>query len=146
MATQSRKIRAINLTPAQQAEMFHDSWKPEPWAFQADTLLRAAEHLFTEHWNASYCGDSGPEHPDRLGFNEPAMLLLALALENALKGSLIKKGLVTAETAREKWKGLRGHTIHELARDLGIKLSTADQRLYRHLSRYSIWAGKYPAA
>jgi hypothetical protein len=72
-------------------------------------------------------------HTGRLGMMRGCMLLMAFALENALKGLIVARGgLSVTDAWKLSWPKQRGlRTGHELV------------PLLEQLSEYSVWAGKY---
>jgi hypothetical protein len=84
----------------------------------------------------------------RLGMMRGCMLLMAFALENALKGIIVARGGLSVNAAGKlswpKQRGLRtGHELVPLAAAACLENSEAEQSFLERLSEYSVWAGKY---
>ena len=75
------------------------------------------------------------------------MLLLGLALENAIKAVHVafdKTGMVQRVGINsESWRSDGGHDLPDLATKV-MELSDEDAELLRRLQEHIIWAGRYP--
>ena len=127
------------------AELAHH---PEHWFRQAEQLIAAADA----------CLDGVPRpHPQRgnteaantrvVGQIEGGMLLLAFAVENALKGLAVHLGEHCNDDRGElKWKHREfgKHELTKMAKRLGVELNGRTDDLLERLTVYALWAGRYP--
>ncbi len=76
---------------------------------------------------------------------EPANLLYALAIENALKGIVVGRdnSLISPKTLARIFKSTR-HNLRELGRVSGLHLSIPEQALLDKLTATIKWVGRYP--
>jgi hypothetical protein len=76
-------------------------------------------------------------------------LLAAFALENALKGTLVRQLLARGETpifdggGRSSAK-VWGHELRQLAESVGLTLSRSERFFLESLERSVEWSGRYP--
>lgn len=81
-------------------------------------------------------------------FQGPYFMLVAFALENIFKSSLIlEKSWQYKQKFRENHQfpsDLKGHNLVELARKSGFEFDLEEEDLLRRLTRHAIWAGRYP--
>jgi hypothetical protein len=124
----------------------NDRDNPEAWGATAGNLRIAADVLFQacrESWQ-----DDEPIHPENQPLDSPATMLYGYAMENAIKGYLIKKhggvehdGFEKAKAANEKaWS----HEISKLAEATGLHPTSEQKLLLLNLERFIRWAGRYP--
>ena len=116
---------------------------PEEWAFTAQDLRRAAQILFDGEHESRY-PDGEPKNPEDERMDEPATLLCGYAIENAIKGYLIKKHgsyKVAVDAGSSSWKS---HRLVQLAKQTGIPLSRNLELVLGTLEAFVRWAGKYP--
>ena len=121
----------------------------------ASWLAVAREHLIAAEALGTCLRESGAAeriqaqgHVGRLGMMRGCMLLMAFALENAIKGVIVARGgLSVDDKGKLSWPkqcGLRtGHELVPLASAAGLENSESEQSLLERLSEYSVWAGKY---
>jgi hypothetical protein len=106
--------------------------------------LRTAADVLFQAWEESWEPSGEPIHPENEHLDSPATMLYGSAMENAIKGYLIKKhgGFEQARAAIQiAWDR---HQISRLAVATGLPL-TPEQRLLLHsLEAFIVWAGRYP--
>jgi len=134
-----------NLTQKQREDWFRDMSQPEQWAGTAANLWQAADILFRE---ALTDRDGVPFVPENMHMNVPATLLYGYALENAIKGLLIKTRKLNwhdllSYTKIKQWKQ---HDLVSLIMDTGIQVSGEEKQLLKTLTAHIVWAGKYRAS
>jgi hypothetical protein len=72
------------------------------------------------------------------------MMLMAFALENVLKATLVAKSPTRVANGRiAKWEG-GGHDLVELARTAKARMNGEEEALLLKLSVYATWMGRYP--
>jgi hypothetical protein len=124
----------------------NDRDNPEAWGATAGNLRIAADVLFQacrESWQ-----NDEPIHPENQPLDSPATMLYGYAMENAIKGYLIKKhggaehdGFEKAKAAnKEAWS----HEISKLAEATGLPLTSEQKLLLESLESFIRWAGRYP--
>jgi len=111
-------------------------------------LWRAADILFSAY-QASTAEDGEPINYEDTELNIPATLLYAYAIENALKGTLIKKLKLSPKDCKE-FPGWHKHDLVVLFNKAKIqKLDDEQKKEYRRLlailTAQIQWAGKYPS-
>jgi hypothetical protein len=120
---------------------------PEAWIFTAMKLRRAAEILFEANETSTYeDADGAPVNQENAKMDEPATLLYAHALEDALKGYLIKMhgGFKQAkDSLPDAWKT---HRLSAMAEATGLPLSKDQALIIQSIEQFSRWAGKYPTS
>jgi hypothetical protein len=127
---------------------FKRTWSAISWATNAKNLWRAADILFSAY-QASTAEDGEPINCEDTELNIPATLLYAYAIENAVKGTLIKK-LKLSPSDYEQLPGWRIHDLVVLFNKAEIQTIEYEQKKeYRHLLKILtaqiLWAGKYPS-
>ena len=127
---------------------FKRTWSASSWAARAGNLWRAADILFSAY-QASTAEDGEPINCEDTELNIPATLLYAYAIENAVKGTLIKK-LKLSPSDYENLSGWRRHDLVVLFNKAEIQTLDKEQKKeYRHLlvilTAQILWAGKYPS-
>jgi hypothetical protein len=123
--------------------VFKQKEDSKEWAFTAADLRRAAEILFEAEHESRY-PDGEPKNPEDEQMDGPATLLCGYAIENAIKGYLIKKhgGLKAAISASgTAWQK---HRLGLLAKQTGIPLSRDLELVLGTMEAFVRWAGKYP--
>jgi hypothetical protein len=127
---------------------FKRTWSASSWAANANNLWRAADILFSAY-QASTAEDGEPINCEDTELNIPATLLYAYAIENALKGTLIKKLKLSPQDCRglPEW---HKHNLAALFDKIEIQTIENEQKKeYRHLLKILtaqiLWAGKYPS-
>jgi hypothetical protein len=121
---------------------FEDRKAPYRWTMSAERLKRSAEILFA-HTEAHF-EDGEPVNIEDccLGVHTSAQLLLGYAVELAIKGYLLQKGL---KTFGEITKGdLANHNLESQFRMTKLQCSPERLWLLRQLTQYILWAGRYP--
>ena len=117
---------------------------PEEWGATAWNLRTAANVLF-EAYGETWEGPGGePIHPENEHLDSPATMLYGWAMENMIKGYLVKKhsGFEQARAAKQsEWNG---HKLSGLALATGLSLTPEQQLLLRNLEAFIVWAGRYP--
>lgn len=122
---------------------FISNWKPCAWLSRAENLRRAANILFAA-CDASRDEDGEPVNPENTSMDEPATLLYGYAIENAIKGYLIKAYNWNHERC-SKLPEWGEHNLEMLFRKTGLQASKAQLMLLKLLTAHVRWAGKYPA-
>jgi len=127
---------------------FKRKWSPSSWAASALNLWRAADILFSAY-QASTAEDGEPINHEDKELNIPATLLYAYAIENGLKGTLIKK-LKLSPGDCQKFPGWHKHDLVVLFNEAKIhtlddERKTEYRRLMEILTAQIQWAGKYPS-
>lgn len=120
-------------------------WHPDSWAINADNLRHAAEMLFRLH-SASRAEDGEPIHELDTELDGPATLLLGYAVENAIKGLLIKELGLVSVGVEKKVRGWNQHSLVELIKQTSVTLDKGDELVLGNLAAFVVWAGKYPVA
>ncbi|AUL72389.1 hypothetical protein ATS72_001710 [Pseudoalteromonas sp. 13-15] len=120
---------------------FHTKLKnAEFWFTQASQMFEASKALF----NSMTSKDSSDEL--RVGAHKGSLFLLGIATENAFKGVLAFKEELKIENERLKPitpKGVSPHDLEWLSEKIGHTFSEKEIELFKRLSVYTIWAGKY---
>ncbi len=143
---------------------YEESIRPESWAAQADLLKRAAEVL----WAAFYQDHQKLMERLNRAMPDPAtidttdlrnlhifhiyLLIAGYAIENLLKGIIVKKNLIPSlhqprpELPTKLPSYLNSHNLMDLLQQAGLRCKSDDEREFlRVLSDYTTWAGRYPA-
>lgn len=115
----------------------------EAWLRQAEQFYFAAEHI-----SSAIRLDGSRTSTDGLALSVGALkatlLLLAFAVENALKSVKAKKGMLRVYKGQIQGLGGKGgHDLPVLADEAGIELSAEESRLLRRLTKIGKWAGRY---
>ena len=125
------------------------------WRSNAETLKEAADVLWSRYraWKAEatrHIKSGSRAAPPRGGqFWRPAILLLGLAMENLLKATIVCMTPSVVQDAQLRWGG-DGHDQVSLARDAKLdalvewQRSPADNHMFRLLTQFVRWAGRYP--
>jgi hypothetical protein len=116
---------------------------PKKWFMTAWNLRTAADVLFQACEETREPGGE-PIHPENEHLDSPATMLYGCAMENIIKGYLIKKhgGF---EPARAVYKKAWGkHQISVLAVATGLPLTPEQRLLLCSLEAFIVWAGRYP--
>jgi len=127
---------------------FKGTWSASSWATNAENLWRAADILFSAY-QASTADDGEPINYEDTELNIPATLLYAYAIENAIKGTLIKKLKLSPYDCQQlqEW---HKHNLAVLFKKAEIETLDEKQkdeygRLLKILMAHILWAGKYPS-
>lgn len=114
---------------------------PKKWGATAWNLRTAADVLFqayTESWGP----EGEPIRPENKHLDSPATMLYGCAMENAIKGYLIKKhgGFEQARTANQgAWqKAWQKHQISRLAEATGLPLTSGQKLLFQSLESFIV--------
>ncbi len=116
---------------------------PASWAFTAWNLRTAADVLFDAYRNSA-SPDGEPINQENEKLDSPATMLYGFALENLIKGYLIKKhgGFENAITANNNaWQH---HRLPTLATATGLNPTSEQLLLLGSLQEFARWAGRYP--
>lgn len=119
----------------------------ESWLRQARHLLTAAEVLTKEFYppRRERRDENAMNHVT--GCLKGSLLLLAVAVENALKAPKVAAGGVTMKNGRIDKKvlggGATGHDLLALAKEINLQLSEQERALLERLTAVANWAGKY---
>lgn|GEM_PF-5977316 len=120
---------------------------PESWIRQAEQQYLVADAISE---NVKKRGLSQESLLKSVGFLNATTLLLALCVENSFKGvkaankmfKINSRGSLEMET---RGGGASGHSLIQLAEEIGFSLSESEVALLERLSEIGIWAGKYHA-
>ena len=111
------------------------------WLYQSRELYRSSLHLMGERerkWNEITHLLQAPI----------ALMLGAYAIETLLKmvivGAYCEKYGINTESRRAKDFLPTSHDLVALAKEANLRVNGDDRRLLGDLSRYSLWAGRYP--
>lgn len=117
---------------------------PESWIRQAEQQYLVADSI------ADYVKDLGRDEKSTLksvGFLKATTLMLALCIENSFKGIKASREMFSVDarglTKKSRGGGGSGHSLIDLAAEIGFSLSGQEIALLRRLSEIGIWAGKY---
>ena len=120
---------------------------PQAWAFTAMTLKRAAQILFEANETSTYEDtDGAPMNQENAEMDEPATLLYAYAMENAVKGFLIKKHGGFEQAKKALGRAWMHHELSGLATATALPLNQDQVLIIQALERFIRWAGKYPTS
>ena len=95
-------------------------------------LGEAAAAVWLPHANSEVNRTASGHIPE---LYRPAMLLMGLALETALKGVLVSQNVTLKQT----------HNLHELCDQAGLALTTEDKDFLDRARENVEWVSKYPA-
>lgn len=117
---------------------------PESWIRQAEQQYLVADSI------AENVKDLGRDEKSTLksvGFLKATTLMLALCIENSFKGIKASNGMFSVDTRgltkKSRGGGGSGHSLIDLAAEIGFSLSKQEIALLQRLSEVGIWAGKY---
>jgi hypothetical protein len=117
---------------------------PESWIRQAEQQYLVADSI------AENVKDLGRDEKSTLksvGFLKATTLMLALCIENALKGIKAAKGMFSVDTRgltkKSRGGGGTGHSPLDLAAEIDFSLSEQEVMLLQRFSEIGIWAEKY---
>jgi hypothetical protein len=120
------------------------------WIGKADELIIAANFLEPEvlkYWS-EFKGENSQTMvvPKRKCLQEAYLLLIAYALENFLKALLVHQNQKTLKgfLHLNLPKYLHNHDLIKLASQAGFKIALPEEELFSRLSRFSMWAARYP--
>ena len=125
---------------------------PKEWVGAADSLLVAAqllEPLLKKRWDLFDTALNNRNHRiPSLTIQNVYLLLMAFAIENLLKSVIIRSKITISPNPSVVQKALpkilKNHKLYPLAKLAGFKMNSRQELLLRRLSRFSIWAGRYP--
>lgn len=117
------------------------------WMRQAAQFFAAAEVLVTDFSLLAGSPQTELSLARRVGCMKATLLLLAVAVENALKAVRVAGGHIVIENGRVKRSslggGAAGHDLSQLAREVGMIVSESEHDLLVRLTTIALWAGKY---
>jgi hypothetical protein len=127
---------------------FKKRWCSGNWALCAENLWRAADILFSAY-QESTAENGEPLHWENTELHIPATLLYAYAMENAIKGLLVRK-LKLNRSGCEKVQGWRQHDLAALFDQTKDQIAIEEYRkeyrlLLVTLTAHIVWAGRYPS-
>lgn len=122
------------------------------WIRSADALIASAQELeprIAELWESYRKHHQDREHPLKADlYQGPYFMLLAFAVENLLKASLVQRRSAEYRRQFQETKrfpnDLLGHNLVPLASKAGLNYSIDEEDLLRRLTRHAVWAGRYP--
>jgi hypothetical protein len=134
--------------PTDHSEMFRTTvLDPESWKCSARALIEAAlvlEPKIDKFWQEARAGNDWDDGAVAIYF-----MLFSFALENLLKSRIIENK--RSDLANALGSGtnlpetLKGHDLHKLMRDAGLRDSAKDEESLLHrLTRSAVWYGRYP--
>jgi hypothetical protein len=116
---------------------------PRAWAHKGANLI----HAF------SLLADATPHRSFHFDVHDQVLMLAGMAIEVSLKAILVHRPTVRSVVTKhsslltEKEKALRkafySHSLSDLARAAGLRLSPAQRRTALALSQYIYWRGRY---
>ncbi|MCH8151350.1 MAG: hypothetical protein IH830_03140 [Planctomycetes bacterium] len=125
---------------------------PEAWIATARELMAAAAPLqfgTAAWWEACrarfVCGEkvSLPTNVQGVYF-----VLIGYVIENLAKAMIVGRESTVVRRVTESAKGipefLKTHKLFGLVKRIRLPLQNGDEDLLRRLTRYSVWAGRYP--
>ena len=118
---------------------------PEAWFHQAWEMFEASKVNF-EMFAAQKSQATNSERQRKLGLMKGSMLLLGLAIENALKGALVHKTppkLKNGYLSANKYFHNKAHNLLEVATKLDLELSSNEEKFLERLSTHIQWASRY---
>lgn len=129
----------MQLASAEIREFAFDSSRSSPgeWLLQARQLRAAAQRL---DWI-----DAKPEAMLSMAFPTEYRFLIALSVENLIKGILVAERMRRQDSA--PLAGIMNHYLDKLAEQINslpTPLSPDELDVLRVLTEYVIWAGRYP--
>ena len=148
-----RLYLSISIMPEE--EWFErESGSPSQWKWFAEGLIGSADVLRGEYaarWpHVATPPLNGSDEEVRLWFvQRSALLLLAIAIENLLKGLRVAR--LKQEGGRHvqptKTKGLQiqlgGHDLVAIADAAGVSVTFSERALLQELSEIALWSGRY---
>jgi hypothetical protein len=119
----------------------------EEWISTAEALLASAA-LFKPQLK-KYWESKGTERKNYEKFLKSNLMLAGFALENVLKALIVQDQRESLEqefiTKNELPKILKSHNLIKLAERAGLQFTDdGTKKLLNHLTRHSVWAGRYP--
>ncbi len=122
--------------------------EPGIWLGEALQLKRAAELVLAELNGVLSVYPHGRASYEDLSLFKAYMLLSGIAIENLVKGILVCRDpsiVGNDKVDKVKWKGSsHGHDLAELAKQTGIPFTLEEKGLFRRLSAFVVWGGRYP--
>lgn len=122
--------------------------EPGIWLGEALQLKRAAELVLAELNEVLSVYPHGRASYEDLSLFKAYMLLSGIAIENLVKGILVCRDPSIEgndKVDKVKWKGSsHGHDLVELAKQTGIPFTLEEKGLFRRLSAFVVWGGRYP--
>lgn len=120
---------------------------PESWFRQSQEMYEASKSLY-EISAADEPIQNEEDNYRRVGAMKGAMLLLGLAMENALKGAFVYRNKPDISDGRLHATYFQSppHDLLRLARNLELELSEDLMRLLGRLTIFVKWASKYQSA
>lgn len=122
------------------------------WIETAKDLVRALQFLrapaiqFFKGLASSYEGDIATPNEKRNDVQGVYMMLAAYAIENLMKIIVINDSKLQIDAINPKLpKVIATHDLVSLAQSAGVSLTTEGVELMARLSRYAVWAARYPA-
>ena len=134
-------------TPSKSFELI--ATDPESWLSQAEQHLYAAR-LIADHFGtiAFRSQTEAGIRVAKLASIKSLSLLLAFVLENALKALIIASNASVVKNGRiyrsEFDGGKSGHDLVALSKRANLPGRTEQQDLFRRLTVFAEWAGRYP--
>jgi hypothetical protein len=137
---------------------FAAAQQPVAWLLTAERLAEAAEVIVAsqaaleEQYQRAYEAavaelEASPNGIAEIRHREPnylpAGMLYGFAIENALKGLIIARGLVTVSGVKIDPK-IQTHDMVFLATSVGITLDNDERDVLATISMLAEWAGRYP--
>ena len=115
--------------------------KAEFWFSQAFQMFEASQALFKSVESIESSNDL------TVGAHNGSSFLLGIAIENAIKGVLAYENKLEVKgdefLPQKSFVGCKPHNICQYADLLQIKFNEEELELFKRLSVYTIWAGKY---
>lgn len=122
--------------------------EPGIWLGEAQQLKRAADVVLAELNEILSVYPYGRASYEDLSLFKAYMLLSGIALENLVKGILVCRDpsiVGNDKVDKVRWKGSsHGHDLAELAKQTGIAFTLDEKGLFRRLSTFVVWGGRYP--
>ena len=120
--------------------------EPESWRRNAHTLRRAADSVYASMAPAMSAAVRGEDAPDdELFLTGPYLMLSGMAVENLLKGVLVRRGAEIVEGGQlRRLGGGDGHDLLTLAGRVSQPLAESHKDLLRRLATHVRWGGRYP--
>ena len=120
---------------------------PFAWWLSARRLMRAAGLLWVafdadlQKWSAQ---PASARELENLEVGVSCMMLTGFALENAVKGVLLKRRPELAKKGRSpRWPG-GGHDLPRLFEEAGVLISEGERDVVQRLAEFVTWRGRYP--
>lgn len=118
---------------------------PASWGFTAWNLRTAADVLFNAY-RSNTSPDGEPINQENEKLDAPATMLYGFALENLVKGYLIKMHGGFDQAAAVNKSAWQSHRLHALAKLTGLNPTSDQLLLLGSLEEFVRWAGRYPIA